>query len=66
MARTISYYWQTVGRLIDVSVENIKKEIAYLKNHPDVLKKLKQNTRQYALKRYSLRNLETIIKSYDH
>jgi glycosyltransferase involved in cell wall biosynthesis len=57
---------KTVGRLIDVSVENIKKEIAYLKNHPDVLKKLKQNTRQYALKRYSLRNLETIIKSYDH
>ncbi len=56
----------SVGRLIDVSVANIKKEVTYLKNHPDVLKKLKQNTRSFAVRRYSKRNLQTILKTYDN
>lgn len=55
----------TVGRLVDVNVKNLQKEIAYLKKHPNVLKKLKQNSRKFALKRYSEKNIETIINSYD-
>lgn len=54
-----------VGRLIKITAPTLQKEIAYLKNHPDVLKKLKQNTRKYALRRFSEKNIQIIIDSYD-
>lgn len=56
----------SVGKMVKISLSDLKKEIAYLKNHPDVLKKLKQNTRKFALKRYSEKNIKTIINSYDN
>ena len=55
----------SVGRLVKVTALNLAKEIAYLKNHPDVLKKLRQNTRKFALKKYSEKNIQTIINAYD-
>jgi glycosyltransferase involved in cell wall biosynthesis len=55
----------TVGKLFKVSAQSIKKEIAYLKNHPDVLKKFSLNARKYALKRFSEKNIEVILDSYD-
>jgi glycosyltransferase involved in cell wall biosynthesis len=55
----------SVGRLFKVSSSNIRKEIAYLKNHPDVLKKLSLNSRRFAEKRFSEKNIEKIILTYD-
>jgi glycosyltransferase involved in cell wall biosynthesis len=55
----------SVGKLFKVSISNIRKEIAYLKNHPDMLKKLSLNSRRYVLKRFSEKNIDTIILSYD-
>lgn len=55
----------TVGKLFKVTSQNIQKEIAYLKKHPDVLKKFSLNARKYAIKRFSEKNIEVIIDSYD-
>lgn len=56
----------SVGQLANVTVKNLQKQITYLKTHPNVLKKLKQNGRRFAVRRYSEKNIETIINSYDN
>lgn len=55
---------ETVGRLIDVTEENIKNTVeSFLKNKKE-LKKLSQNARQFVIRRYSESNVQTIIKVY--
>ena len=55
---------ESVGRLIEVSPENIKKAVEYFYDHPEELKKLAKNARKYAEKRFSEKNTEMIIRSY--
>lgn len=54
----------SVGRLIDVTSENIVKTVLDLKNNKTLYNKLKSNTRKFAQKRYSLKNIEQIILTY--
>ncbi len=54
----------TVGILIEPTVENIKQTIEYFYNNPQQLKKLSDNTRKFAERRYSKANVDTIIKAY--
>lgn len=55
----------SVGRVIPATTENIKKEAEYFYKHPDILAKLKNNCRQYAKEKFSDKNTECIIKSYN-
>ncbi len=55
---------ETVGKLIEPSPEEIKKWVEYYYKNPKELKKLSRNARKYAEKRYSERNVETIISTY--
>lgn len=55
---------ETVGKLIEVSSENIKNAVEYFFENPDALKKLKGNCRKFAERRYSEINVNKIIKSY--
>lgn len=55
---------ETVGRFINVSTVNIKNEVEYLFNHQDELKKLARNSREFAERRYSEKNVLEIIRSY--
>ena len=54
----------SVGRLIDISPEEIAKNVNYLYNNPEQLKKLSAKARTLAVTKYSDKNAETIIKSY--
>ena len=54
----------TVGRLIDISPENIKNTIEYFYKNTDILSKLSKNCRAFALKFYSESNVQTILNSY--
>ncbi|OGM08585.1 hypothetical protein A2159_03000 [Candidatus Woesebacteria bacterium RBG_13_34_9] len=56
---------ETVGKLIDITPENIKESVEYFYENTDKLKSLSNNTREYAEKRYSERNAIEIIKSYE-
>lgn len=53
-----------VGRLIEPTAENIKKEIEYLYNNPGVLAGLTGNCRSYAEQNFGETNTEVITKSY--
>ncbi|KKQ51515.1 MAG: Glycosyltransferase [Candidatus Woesebacteria bacterium GW2011_GWA1_39_21b] len=55
---------ESVGRLIRITPENIKKEVEYFYKNPDKLGKLSKNARKFAEKRYSERNIELIVRSY--
>lgn len=55
---------ETVGRLIDIRSQNIKKEVEFLFNNPKELKKLSSNCRALAERRYSEKNADKIIKNY--
>lgn len=55
---------ETVGELIEVNSEDIKKAVEYFYETPNKLKKLSQNARQFAQGRYSERNVNEIIKAY--
>ncbi len=55
---------ETVGELIDITVENIVKSVNYWYSHPQRLAKLAKNSRAFALKRYSDKNAEKIICYY--
>lgn len=57
---------ETVGKLIEVTPENIKKAVEYFYNNPDKLEKLSKKARKFAEKRYSERNVKTIINAYAH
>lgn len=55
---------ETVGRFIRVTPKSIKEEIEYLYKNKDVLKKLSFSTRIFAKRRFSEKNVEKIISSY--
>lgn len=55
---------ETVGRLIEVTPENVKKEVEFFYKNPDKLKKLAKNARPFAEKRYSTKNADILIESY--
>lgn len=55
---------ESVGRLIDVTPENIKKTVEYFYKNPDKLQKLSKNTRKFAEKRYSEKNIIKILNAY--
>lgn len=54
----------TVGRLIDVTPENIKRTVEYYNNHSSELNKLSVKARIFAEKRYSEGNVDMIISAY--
>jgi len=53
-----------VGKLIDINSENIKQAIEYYYNNRDELNGLAKKCREFAERRYSEKNVETIIKAY--
>jgi glycosyltransferase involved in cell wall biosynthesis len=55
---------ETVGELIDVTSENLIKTVENFKSNPSKLKRYTKNARRYAVKKYSERNVESIIKTY--
>ena len=54
----------SVGQLIDVTEGNIKEVVEGLYNNRAKLKRLAQRTRPFAERRYSIRNVQKIIKGY--
>lgn len=54
----------TVGELINVSPENIKRKVESLYSNPEKLNKLSKNAIQFAKKRYSSMNLRLILEAY--
>lgn len=56
---------KTVGMLIDVSPINIKNSIEYFYKNPKKVKTLSSNARKFAEKRYSDKNIEVILSSYN-
>lgn len=55
---------ETVGRLIDITPKNLKSEVEYLYKNRVELKKLANDARKYAEKRFSEKNAEKIISKY--
>lgn len=55
---------ETVGRIIDISPQNIKKEVENLFKNKNKLKELARRCRKFAERRYSEKNAETIIRAY--
>ncbi len=55
---------ESVGKLIDVTPENIKNAVEYFYTNPKMLERKSKNARKFAEKRYSEKNIETIIDSY--
>jgi len=54
----------TVGKLIEITPENIKKTVDYYYHNPNIVKKLSLSARKYAAKRYSEKNADNIIINY--
>lgn len=55
---------ETVGKLIDVDENNIKKTVEYFYKNRDKLRELSRSARKYAERKYSERNVSTIINCY--
>lgn len=55
---------EPVGRIAEPTAENIRREIEYLYNNPEVLAELTRNCRVYAEQNFSERNAEVITKNY--
>lgn len=55
---------KTVGKLIDITPENIAKAVDYFYSHPQELKLLSKKARKFALERYSEKNAQGITKFY--
>lgn len=55
---------ETVGKLVDVTPENIVQWVNYFSSHTEMLLKLKSKTRKFAEERYTNKNVEVIVKSY--
>lgn len=55
---------KTVGKLIDVSPENIMKAVQYFSKYRNQFRSLAKNCRKFAERRYSEKNADTIIKAY--
>lgn len=56
---------ESVGKLIDVTEKNLKDAVEYFFNNPKELEKMQKKTRSFAAKRFSEKNVEVIIKSYE-
>lgn len=54
----------SVGILIDVTPDNLKKAIEKIHRDSKLLRELKRNARRFALKRYGAKNAQEIIKYY--
>ena len=54
----------SVGFMIEPTVENVVSTIRKLYEHPEQLERLKSNCRSYAERRFSEKNAEIIINSY--
>ncbi len=54
----------SVGKLIDVSINNIRDAVLYFYRNRDKLKQLSNNCRKFAERRYSEKNVEKIIRAY--
>lgn len=55
---------KTVGKLIQITPENIKNTVNYFYKNPDKLDKLSKNARKFAEVRYSEKNVDVIIGAY--
>lgn len=55
---------ETVGKLIDVTPENISSTVNYLFRNPKDLDKISDNCRKFAEKRYSYHNADEITSTY--
>lgn len=55
---------ETVGTIIDINPESIRKAVQYFYKSKNELKKLAKNCRKFAERRYSEKNADTIIKAY--
>lgn len=55
---------ESVGKLIKVTPQNIQNAVEYFFNNPDELKKLRQNCRKFAERRFAEKNVGKIIKAY--
>jgi len=53
-----------VGLVVEPLIENLLKAITFLKSSPDFLKKLRLESRKYALKYFSEKNAEIIYNAY--
>ena len=56
---------ESVGRLIRITPQNIKKQVEYFYKNPDKLQKLSRSSREFAENRYSEKNVDTIVGAYD-
>ncbi len=56
---------ETVGKLIDATLENIKKSVEYYYKNSEILEKLSQNAKKYTEKKYSNQNICSIISKYE-
>jgi len=54
----------TVGKLIDVSPQNIKNSVESFYKNPNKLRLLSSRARKFAITRFSERNIRSIIESY--
>lgn len=54
----------SVSLLVEANKDEIKKAIEFLYNHPDELTRLSNNARNYALERFSVKNINVITDNY--
>jgi len=54
----------SVGKLIDVTPKNIAQTVNYFYEHPDELESLSKDARNFAVQKYSEKNVEGIIRFY--
>lgn len=56
---------ESVGKIIEPTPENIADAIAFLYSHRGQLKKRALNAREYAMRKFSNKNAEVIIRTYN-
>lgn len=54
-----------VGEIVEPTPKKLAQAVAYLHKHPDNLKSKAANARKYAIKKFSDKNAEVIIKAYE-
>ena len=55
-----------VGKIIEPTVENFKKELGFFYKNPSELKSLQKNCHEYVLKNFSINNILVIEEAYSH
>lgn len=56
---------EKIGRIFDVSEENILKEINFIKKNTILFEKMRIGCRKFAVERYGESNADTIVKAYE-